>query len=275
MPVSETDFQYIRDLLYRLSGNILEDNKRYLIEARLEGLTRDEGFDSISALVAKMREQPQNGLHWLVIEAMTNTETSFFRDLHTFELLKKFIVPELMNRRLRQKRLQIWCAAASSGQEPYSILMLLRDQFPGLANWEVKLLATDISSKMVERCVEGRYTQMEINRGLPAIYVIKYFERKGLEWQIKEDLRQRLKVRQANLAQAWPALPMMDIIFLRNILIYFDIGVRRAIMGKIRKVLQPDGYLFLGGAETALNIDDGFERLQIGRGVCYRLRGES
>lgn len=251
----------------------MEDDKSYLVESRLEALLRVEGLNSFAQLVGKMRQQPSNGLHWRVVEAMTNTETYFFRDLYPFELLKKSLIPELMNRRAHNRRLNIWCAAASSGQEPYSILMLLRDQFPSLSDWEVNLLATDISKKMVDRCDKGRYSQMEINRGLPAAYVVKYFDRRGVEWQVKEELRRMIKVRQMNLAQSWPALSMMDIIFLRNVLIYFDIGVKRIVMDRIRKILQPDGYLLLGGAETTLNVDGGFERLEIDRGVCYRLRG--
>ncbi len=273
MCISEADFHYIRDLVYRISGNVLENDKSYLVESRLDGLLRAEGFSSFAELVAAMRQQPRNGLHWHVVEAMTTSETYFFRDIYPFELLKTSLIPELMNQRVHTNRLNIWCAAAASGQEPYSILMLLRDQFPSLSNWEINLLATDISTKMLDRCIEGRYSQMEINRGLPATYVVKYFERRGLEWQVKEELRRMLKVRQANLAESWPALPMMDIIFLRNVLIYFDIDVKRAVMNRVRKILQPDGYLFLGGAETALNIDQGFERIQVGRGVCYRLRG--
>ena len=272
MSIAEADFQYIRDLVYQASGNVLED-KRYLVESRLEALMRSERFDSVSDLLAKLREQPNNGLRWRLIESMTNAETYFFRDLYPFELLKKSVLPELVSRRARERRLDIWCAAASSGQEPYSILMLLDDHFPALSGWDINLLASDISKRMLDRCAEGRYSQTEINRGLPAAYVVKYFEKKGMEWQVKDKLRRLLKTRQISLTQPWPALPMMDVIFVRNILIYLDLVGKRAITENIRKILRPDGYVFLGGAEAMLNIDDGFERLQIDRGICYRLRG--
>jgi len=269
--VSEADFQYIRDLVYRNSGNVLED-KDYLVEPRLETVVRSENVHSVSELIAKLRHERSNGLQWRVVEAMTNTETYFFRDVYPFELLKNSLIPELMRRRASEGQLKIWCAAASSGQEPYSILMLLREQFPTLASWKVNLLASDISRTMLERCGEGRFSQAEINRGLPAAYIVKYFEKKGIDWQVKEELRGTLNTRQINLVQPWPALPMMDVIFIRNVLIYLDIDGKKAVTEKIRKVLRPDGYVVLGGAETLLNVDEAFEPLQIDRGICYRLR---
>jgi chemotaxis protein methyltransferase CheR len=272
--ISEANFQYIRELVYQMSGNVLGSDKSYLVESRLEPLIRAEGFRSLHDLVAKMREQPSNGLHWSVVQAMINSETSFLRDIYPFEMLKKSIIPNLLVRRAGERRLNIWCAAAASGQEPYSILMVLYDQFPTLYSWELNLLATDISKKMIERCVEGRYSQMEVNRGLPAAFAVKYFEKKGVEWRVKDALRRPLKIREMNLVQPWPPLPMMDLVFLRNVLIYLSVEARRAILGNIRRILSPDGYLFLGSAETTLNIDDGFERLQVDRCVCYRLRGQ-
>lgn len=272
MSISEANFRYIRELVYQLSGNILGDDKGYLVESRLEPLRRAEGFDSLQDLIAKMRQHPSNGLHWSVVEAMINGETSFFRDVYPFEMLKESIIPNLLTQRASERRLNIWCAAAASGQEPYSILMVLYEQFPVLQRWELNLLATDISKKMLARCIEGRYSQTEINRGLPAAFAVKYFEKKGIEWQVKDMLRRQLKFRQLNLVEPWPPLPRMDLIFLRNVLIYLSVETRRALLGKIRRVLSSDGYLFLGSAETPYNIDDGFERLQVNRGVCYRLQ---
>jgi chemotaxis protein methyltransferase CheR len=271
--ISEANFQYIREIVYQMSGNVLGNDKGYLVESRLEPLLRAEGFTSLCDLIARMREQPNNGLHWSVVEAMINSETSFLRDRYPFEMLKKSIIPDLLLQRASERCLNIWCAAAASGQEPYSVLMVLYDQFPTLYAWELNLLATDVSKKMIERCSEGRYSQMEINRGLPAAFAVKYFEKKGVEWRVKDVLRRPLTFRQMNLVQPWPPLPIMDLIFLRNVLIYLSLETRRAILGKVRRILSPDGYLFLGAAETTLNIDDGFERLQIDRGVCYRLRG--
>ena len=273
MSISEANFHYIRELIYQMSGNVLGDDKDYLVETRLEPLIRAQGFGSLHDLIARMREHPANGLHWSVVEAMINSETSFFRDVYPFEMLKKSVIPNLLTRRASERQLNIWCAAAASGQEPYSILMVLYDQFPTLYRWDLNLLATDISKKMLARCIEGIYSQTEINRGLPAAFAVKYFEKKGIEWRVKDALRRPIKFRQMNLVKPWPPLPRMDLIFLRNVLIYLSVETRRALLGKIRRVLSPDGYLFLGSAETTLNIDDGFERLQLDRGVCYRLRG--
>ncbi|HZD39971.1 MAG TPA: CheR family methyltransferase [Terriglobales bacterium] len=272
--ISEANFQYIRDLVYQMSGNLLGDDKGYLVETRLEPLVRTQGFGSLQDLVTRMRKHPGNGLHWSVVEAMINSETSFFRDVTPFEMLKKWIIPNLLVCRAGERRLNIWCAAAASGQEPYSILMVLYEEFPTLHRWEINLHATDISKKMLARCIEGCYSQTEINRGLPAAFAVKYFEKKGIEWCVKDLLRRPLKFRQMNLVEPWPPLPRMDLIFLRNVLIYLSVETRRTLLGRIRKVLAPDGYLFLGSAETTLNLDDEFERVQVGRGVCYRLRGQ-
>jgi chemotaxis protein methyltransferase CheR len=270
--IPRAEFGYIRDLVYQHSAIVLEDGKEYLVESRLQPLMRREGYSLLGELITRLRSRPFDGLHWDVIEAMTNNETSFFRDVHPFEMLKKTVVPELISRRAAERQINIWCAASSSGQEPYSILILLREHFPALASWKVNLIASDISKEMIDRCRDGRYSQMEINRGLPAAFTVKYFERQGVMWQVKEDLRRMLQMRHINLAQAWPPLPPIDVIFVRNVLIYFDLDVKRSIMAKMKKVLRPDGYLFLGGAETTLNIDDAFERTQVERGVCYRLR---
>jgi len=180
-------------------------------------------------------------------------------------------LPELIKRRAKLRQLNIWCAAASSGQEPYTILMLLRENFPELFTWKLNFIATDISQEMLERCREGCYSQLEVNRGMPAPLLVKYFQKVGNEWQIKEELRRMIELRQMNLAQAWPILQAMDIIFMRNVLIYFDIETKKAILARVRKTLKPDGYLFLGGAETTLNLDDSFKRVQSDKTAYYQI----
>jgi chemotaxis protein methyltransferase CheR len=209
-----------------------------------------------------------------VIEAMTTNETSFFRDVHPFQALSDTVLPELMRARATERSLNIWCAAASSGQEPYSIAMLLDDALVGRPGWRVRLLATDISQQMLDRTREGIYSQLEMNRGLPAQRLVKHFTRVGTHWQISENLRRMVECRLLNLDAAWPMMPQMDLIFLRNVLIYFDIPTKQRILARVKKVLRPDGYLFLGGAETTLNLDAGFERVQIGNAPAYRLRSE-
>jgi chemotaxis protein methyltransferase CheR len=188
-------------------------------------------------------------------------------------LLKKVVLPDLIKRRTASRQLNIWCAAASSGQEPYTIVLLLRESFPELSAWKVNFLATDISREMLNRCREGCYSQLEVNRGLPAALLVKYFRKIGTEWQIKEGLRRLIDFRQMNLAQAWPVLPPMDIIFMRNVLIYFDIETKKNILTRVRKALKPDGYFFLGGAETTLNLDDSFKRVQIEKTAYYQIGG--
>jgi chemotaxis protein methyltransferase CheR len=235
-------------------------------------VARGEGCASLQDLVARLRTQPTNGLHQKVIEAMTTNETSFFRDFHPFEALRKTIVPELMAKREKERKLNFWCAASSSGQEPYTVAMVLREHFPSLANWTVRFLATDLSMEMVERARVGRYSQLEVNRGVPAPLLVKYFQRLGVEWQVKDELREMIDFRQLNLVDSWPSMSEFDLVFIRNVLIYFDVPTKRAILAKVRRLLRPDGYLFLGAAETTLNIDEGFERIQFEKAGCYRLR---
>jgi chemotaxis protein methyltransferase CheR len=272
MGLSVADFQYVSQLVRQRSAIVLEPEKSYLLEARLTPLARTEGFGSIEAMVARMRGHPFNGLHRKVVEAMTTNETSFFRDLHPFEALKAVVLPEVIRRRQAERRLNIWCAACSSGQEPYTVAMTILDHFPELAAWSVQLLATDLSSDMVTRARAGRYGQIEVNRGLPANLLVKYFEKKGMEWQVRPLVQQRCEFREMNLIEPWGPLPPMDVVFLRNVLIYFDVETKRGILANVRKVLQPWGYLFLGGAETTINLGDTFERVQFDRAGCYRLK---
>lgn len=272
MSLNSVDFDYICKFIRARSAIVLEAGKEYLVESRLLPVARGEGCTSLQDLVVRLRTQPSNGLHQKVIEAMTTNETSFFRDLHPFEALRKLLVPELIAKREKERTLNLWCAASSSGQEPYTVAMLLREHFPSLTNWTVRFLATDLSMEMVERARTGRFSQLEVNRGVPAPLLVKYFQRLGVEWQVKDELRRMVEFRQLNLIDSWPSLPEFDIIFIRNVLIYFDVPTKKAILAKVRRVLRPDGYLFLGAAETTLNIDEGFERLQFEKAGCYRLR---
>lgn len=273
MALSSADFQFVSTLVRQRSAIVLEPEKSYLLEARLTPLARAEGFASLDALVAQMRAQPFNGLHRKVVEAMTTNETSFFRDLHPFDALRKVVLPEVLKQRQASRTLNVWCAACSSGQEPYTVMMTLLEHFPQLATWQVRLLGTDLSSEMVGRSRTGRYGQIEVNRGLPANLLVKYFEKKGIEWQVKPDVQRYCEFKEMNLIEPWGPLPQMDVVFLRNVLIYFDVETKRQILGNVRKVLQPWGYLFLGGAETTINLGDTFERVQFDKAGCYRIKG--
>ncbi|MFN8545612.1 MAG: protein-glutamate O-methyltransferase CheR [Candidatus Binatia bacterium] len=267
------EFEYIQKLVRERSAIVLEDGKVYLADSRLAPLAREEGFQSITELVAQLRGERFGRLHRRVVEAMTTNETSFFRDLHPFEALRSAIFPELVGRRATTRTLDIWCAASSTGQEPYSLALTIREHFPALATWNVRITATDLNTEVLARAGRGTYSQLEVNRGLPAPMLVKYFERKGLEWQLKDDVRRLVTFRELNLAESWPTMGPLDLVMLRNVLIYFDVETKRAILGKVRRLLRPDGYLFLGGAETTINLDDGFERAQFGKAWAYRVRG--
>jgi len=272
MTISANDFHYISKLVQDLSAIVLEPGKEYLVESRIQPLAKKEGLDSIEDLVKQLQLAPQNGLRTKVVDAMTTNETSFFRDIHPFETLKKFIIPDLIKKREASRELNIWCGASSSGQEPYTLAMVLRENFPQLKSWKIKYISSDISYEMLERCKKGIYSQLEINRGLPATLMVKYFERHGTEWQFKEDLRKMIEFRYINLAENWPVMPKMDLVMLRNVLIYFDIDMKKNILNKIQNLIRPDGYLFLGAAETTLNLNESFQRMDYKQSGCYRIR---
>jgi chemotaxis protein methyltransferase CheR len=273
MAACQADYDFVRRLVYERSAVALEADKAYLIEARLAPVARATGCADITDLITRIRSQAFNDLHRQVVEALMTNETSFFRDLHPYEALRRVVLPDLITKRGAERAVTVWCGACSSGQEPYTIQMVLREHFPTLASWNVKMLATDISAVVLARAQEGRYNQLEVNRGLPAPLLVKYFERNGVDWQVKEPLRRAIEFRTLNLATTWAGIPRLDLVFLRNVLIYFDVPTKRAILGRVRDVLRPDGYLFLGGAETTLNLDAAFERVPIDKTVCYRLRG--
>jgi chemotaxis protein methyltransferase CheR len=270
MTISAIDFDYISKLVMDDSAISLPTGKEYLAESRLAPVARKEGFTSIEQLIAHLRPLPRNPLHRKVVEAMTTNETSFFRDIHPFETLRTRVLPELLARGRGRTPLQIWSAAASTGQEAYSIAMVLREDFPELVAADTRILATDINTAVLERVREGLYSQLEVSRGLPAPQMLRHFDKVGMEWRARPDLRRMIDSQQMNLATTWPAIPTMDVVFMRNVLIYFDTDVKKAILGRIRKVLARGGYLFLGGAETTIGVDDSFERVQIDRTICYR-----
>ena len=272
MPIAAAEFDYLRRLVMERSAIVLEPGKEYLVEARLLPMARREGCPSVGALISLLRSSASGGLQSQAVEAMTTNETLFFRDVHPFETLRKLILPDLINRQARERRLTILCAACSSGQEPYSLAMLIREHFPQLASWSIRLMAGDLSTEVLARAKAGRYNQLEVNRGLPATYLVKYFRRLGLEWELAEDIRRMVEFFPMNLAATWPLVPPCGLIFMRNVLIYFDLETKKAILAKARRALKPDGHLVLGGAETTFNIDENFERLPAGTAGWYRLR---
>lgn len=272
MSIAAGDFEYIRRLVHEGAAIVLEPGKEYLAESRLVPVARAEGFATIAEMVARLQADPRSLLHRKVIEAMTTNETTFFRDVHPFEALRQHVIPELIASRESTKQITIWCGASSSGQEPYTIAMVLRHHFPVLASWKVRIIATDIARTMLERTREGLYSQLEVNRGLPAPMLVKWFVKEGTHWRVKPELRALVEPLELNLAGTWPQLPTCDVVFMRNVLIYFDVATKQRILERTRRCMHPDGWLFLGGAETTLNVDDRFERVPIERATTYRIK---
>lgn len=268
MSISAAEFDYIRGLVEQRSAIVLDLGKEYLAEQRLSTLARREGFPSLGELVRQLRSQPDSGLHRQVVEAMTTNETTFFRDMNPFEAMRKVVLPELAK---RGGRVHLWSAACSTGQEPYSLAMLLREHFPGMS--DTSIMATDLSREVLDKAREGLYGQLEINRGLPAPMLIKYFKRDGLHWRIDRSLTRMIDFREMNLVAPWPPMPPLDVVFLRNVLIYFNVETKKQILKNVRRALRPGGVLFLGGAETTLNLDDAFQRVAFERSSFYRNPG--
>jgi chemotaxis protein methyltransferase CheR len=271
MGMSTVEFDYLCRLVREQSAIVLEPGKEYLVEARLAGLVREQGMTTVTDLVARLRGRRDGPLHTQVVEAITTNETLFFRDPPLWEALREEILPELIERRRSERRLHLWSAACSSGQEPYSLAMLLAEHFGELAGWEVHILATDLSTAMLARAREGSYSQLEVNRGLPAAMLVKHFTKEGMHWRAAAALRRAVDFRPLNLDTAWPPLPRMDLVLLRNVLIYFHAETRQAIVGRLQRQLRPDGYLALGAAENLLSLD-AVERVTFGRAICYRPR---
>lgn len=273
MSLSFGEFDFIRNMLRQHSALSLDDSKQYLVESRLDSLAKQEGFPSLQHLIARLQKDPgTSALHSKVVEAMTTNETTFFRDARPFRLLEKLVFPQLIERRQSERALNIWCAASSSGQEPYSVAMLLRDHFPALSGWNLRFIATDISRAILNRAKAGRYSQLEVNRGLPAAMLVKYFRQAGNDWEICGEIRRMIDFRRLNLIEPWPLLPAMDLIMMRNVLIYFEVEKKKEILERTRRLLRTDGYLLLGGAETTINLDDDFEPIQFEQTSCYQIR---
>lgn len=272
MRVAPDEFQYFRLLLEKHAGIVLEPGKEYLVEARLAAVARDGGFASVSALLQDLRQTPMGRAHWLAIEALTTNETSFFRDEHPFNALREVILPDLIARRATSRSLNIWCAAASTGQEPYSLAMLLRDSFPQLLGWNLSFIATDISETALARAREGRFNATEIGRGLPAQFRQRYFIQDGDGLRVRDEVRRMVAFRAMNLVGPWPNMPELDLVLLRNVLIYFNVETKRNILQKIQRYLRPDGCLLLGAAESTLHIEESYEVVHLERTAYYRQR---
>ena len=274
MLITKNAFDYVADLVREKAAIVLDAGKEYLVEARLAPLAREEGLPDVEALIERIQEPTNERLRERVVDAMTTNETSFFRDVVPFDILKNSILPEIIERRNGTKRLTIWSAACSTGQEPYSIAMLLRE-FPALQGWDLRILATDLSSAVLERAASGTYRQMEVNRGLPATLLVKYFTQRDAVWVAKPEIRDIIEFSSINLAKPWKPGPTVDVMFLRNVMIYFDEETKKRILDQAHKCIARDGYLFLGAAETTMRLHDGFVRMPFDRACCYRIVDEA
>jgi len=272
MSISREGFDYVRKLVHSQSGVVLEAGKEYLVEARLQPLAQTEGLPSVQTLIERLRGSSVTGLLQRVVEAMTTNETFFFRDLQPFEQLRRVVLPQVIEKRRAERRITIWSGACSTGQEPYSIAMMIKEHFPELLGWSCRLMASDIAADIMARARLGRYSQIEISRGLPAHYLVKYFQKHGAEWHLNEDIRRKVEFFEFNLTKPWPALPRMDIIMMRNVLIYFDLETKKQIFTNLKHQLHSDGWLALGGSETTLGIDESFERVAGDASGWFRLR---
>lgn len=263
-----TDFDIYRTLLKDQSGLIITEDKVYLLESRLGPVAKKWGYNSLETMTIALQGVPDRQLIIDIVEAMTTNETSFFRDSRPFDMFKDHLLKYMKDARNTEKRLRIWCAAASSGQEPYSLAMILKEaaaEFPG---WNFDILATDISNEILDQAREGLYTQFEVQRGLPIQLLMKYFEQQpDQKWKITNDIKNMVKFDYFNLLTPMTAMGPFDLIFCRNVLIYFDEATKGDILGRMSKIIKPDGFLMLGGAETVMGITDEFVPLPEKRGV--------
>jgi len=268
MKVGADQFAYLRDLLRRRTGVVIDGTKEYLVIARLMPIVRQRKIPSLDTLIDRLRKGLDPSLERDILSAMMTHETSFFRDKSPFETIRQ-LLPEFIDRRRGQQQLTLWSAACSSGQEPYSLAILLNEHFPELlGTWRVRIIATDFSEDVLTRAREGIFSELETARGLTPALLAKYFRPLQGKWSISQDCRRLVEFRTLNLNSTWPMMPPSDIVLVRNVMIYFDVSTRTTLVEKFRKVLRPDGVLFLGGAETMIGMDTGYERLN-GAGCSY------
>lgn len=268
--MNAADFEFVAHLVRQRSGLVLTPEKTYLVESRLAPLARRDGLASIEDLLRVVRQRRDERMLEAIVDAMTTNETFFFRDKTPFDLLRETILPQLSVRRAGAGRLRILCAAASTGQEPYSIAMML-DQQPTLTMGQpVEIVATDISDRVLDKAKSGLYTQFEVQRGLPVQYLMKYFDKDGDIWRINDRMRSMVSFRRHNLLDDMRTLGRFDIVFCRNVLIYFDQPTKRAVLEKMAAQLAPDGFLVMGAAETVLGVTTAFEPAKDKRGLYVR-----
>ena len=272
--MNNQDFEFLAGLLKDKSGLMLTPDKVYLLESRLTPLARKRGLDTLDALVQKLRMRADQGLIKDVTEAMTTNESFFFRDSTPFDIFKNHVLPAMEKARAT-KRLRIWCAAASTGQEPYSLAIMLKENWAKWQGWNIEIIGTDICTQVLEKAKAGAYSQFEVQRGLPIQMLIKYFKQEGDVWRINDDIRSMVKYRPFNLLDSFNLLGSFDVIYCRNVLIYFDQPTKKDVLERMHGTLAKDGTLFLGAAETVLGITDKLRPVKGQRGMYVSSDGNA
>lgn len=267
--MTPADFEFIAQVLKRRSGLVLTPEKGYLVESRVGPLLRKHDLPNIEALVLRMRGLDERLIRD-VVECMTTNESFFFRDKTPFDHFEKLMLPKLLAARAQEKRLRIWCCAASTGQEPYSLAMILKDKSVFLKDWRIELVGTDIATEVLDRAKTGVYSQFEIQRGLPVQMLVKYFSKDGDQYRIRDEIRSMVQYKVANLLDPFTGFGSFDIIFCRNVLIYFDEPTKRNVLERLSQLLPDDGYLLLGAAESVVGITNSFVPHETARGVSVK-----
>jgi chemotaxis protein methyltransferase CheR len=262
-----SDFELIAQLLKERSGLALNKEKAYLLESRLNPVARKWNFSGLDELAQTIRNSGEEALLVDVTEAMTTNESFFFRDQKPFDQFTDMVLPHLLEARKSMRAFRVWSAACSSGQEPYTLAMLLKEHADKLAGWRVEIVATDLSNDILDKAKEGLYSQFEVQRGLPIALLVKYFTQIGDRWQIDDSLQKMITFRKFNLLDKPSALGKFDVVFCRNVLIYFDTPTKTRVLDAIADMLPPDGFLYLGGAETVLGTSDRFKLMPGQRGI--------
>lgn len=273
MSVAVDQFRYVQQLVLQRCAIVLDEGKDYLVESRLAPLARALGLPDANGVVQQLRARRDPRLEQQVLDAMTTNETSWFRDRRPFDALSRVVLPDVLTHNSASRQLRIWSAAASSGQELYSVAILLAESLPQLrTGWNVELVGTDFSAEMVRRATEGLYSTIEVNRGLPAAMLVRYFDREGASWRVNAALRARTRFNRLNLVEPWPSLPNFDVVLLRNVLIYFDSATKRRVLCRVVQQLAPGGYLLLGAAESPSGLCDDLEPVLAEGTVVYRVK---
>ena len=265
--MSPDDFNFLIGLIRERSGLVLTEDKAYLLETRLQPVMRDQGIADLPELVSRVRANTRSALVDTIVDAMTTNETFFFRDQKPFDQFRDHVLPHLLEARAKTKTIRIWCAACSTGQEPYSLAMILKEADKVLAGWRTEIVATDLSAEAMSKAKVGLYSQFEVQRGLPVQFMVKYFKQVNETWQIDSAIRAMVTFKPINLLENFSTLGKFDVIYCRNVLIYFDQETKGDVLDRMRTITADDGFLCLGGSETVLGVTESFKNVSDLRGI--------